>query len=121
MAGSGANFQQDVVRYRGDTFPEEFRLVDNTGTPIDITGRSFVLTVNPAEAPVDDTNDLYALTATITDAEAGLYEFPISALQADAAAGDYFFNIKMTYNPGSGNVVKTIGGGEWEIKQGIGS
>lgn len=118
-SNTGANFSLDVTRRRGETYAEEFRLVDGTGAPIDITGRSFILTVNALESPTDSDPDLYELTATITDASAALYEFPITQIQADSAAADYFFDIKMTYNPGTGNVTRVVGGGDWHIIQGI--
>lgn len=119
MAGSGANFHQDVERYVGDTYAEEFTLVDDDGKVIDITNRVFTLSVNALQNPTASDPDLYELTGVITDAEDGEYEFPLSASQATAAPGDYFYNIKMTFNPGSGNVVRTVGGGDWKIIQGI--
>lgn len=120
MSAINANFQMAVSRYRGNTAPEEFQLVDNNGNAIDITDRSFILTVNPASNPVDNTNDVYELTGVITNASNGLYRFPISQTQADsAAAGEYFFDIKMTYDPGTGDVTKTIAAGTWTIIQGI--
>lgn len=116
---SGANFSMDVTRYTGDTFPEKFELVDEAGTAIDITGRTFVLTVNSEQNPGSGDPDLYQLTGSIVDAEAGTFEFPVSAGQSLSDAGDYHFDIRMTFNPGSGTVSKVIGGGDWHIIQGI--
>lgn len=120
MSTDGANFNMAVTRYRGDTVAERFQLVDQSGLAIDITDRTFVLSVNALENPTDSDPDLYELTGEIVEATAGTYEFPLSVGQADSAAGSYFFNIKMTFNPdGTGNVIKTVGGGTWDIVQGI--
>ena len=119
MSRSGANFNQNVARYRGDTVPQRFRRIDENGLAINIEGRSYRLVVDPSQSPADATNNVYELTATITNAAAGEYEFAFTTVQAAAAAGSYFYDVEETTNPGSGDVTETIGGGEWTILQGI--
>lgn len=111
--------QLAVKRFRNDTAPEQFTLVTASGTAIDITGRSFRLAVDPSQSPADNLNNIYELTADIVDANAGIYEFPLTALQAQAAAGNYFFDIEMTYDNGGTNVTRTIAQGSWEIVEDI--
>ena len=44
----------DIQRKRGDTFGEEFQVVsETTGQPIDITGFTFLMTVDPDDNPTD--------------------------------------------------------------------
>lgn len=85
----------DLTRRRGDTYADEFIIKSKaTGLPINITGYTFTLTVDPAKDPTADTNNLFQLTGTIIDAVAGRVEFAPSAIQADHV-GSYFYDVQM--------------------------
>lgn len=116
---SSANFFQTVVRYRGDTKPQKFRRVNLDGNGIDITGRSYRLVVDPSQSPQNSDNNVYSLDATITDAETGDYEFPLTQVQADSGSGQFFFDVEETITVEGSPQTETIGGGTWVIKQGI--
>lgn len=111
----------NVQRSRGDTSPQNYQLVDRTMTVIDVTGRTFRLAVDPSSEPTSDANEIYELTGEIVDAEAGKIRFPLSAGDAAATAGAYFYDIEMTYDEDDAalGVIKTIAKGRWRIKQDV--
>lgn len=85
----------DIERKRGDTYADEFIIKSKaTGLPINITGYTFTLTVDPAKDPVDATNNLFTLTGTIIDAVAGRVEFAPTTVQADHV-GQYYYDVQM--------------------------
>ncbi len=85
-----------ISRKRGDTYADEIIVTSaTTGLPIDITGYTFTMTLDPAKDPIDATNNLYSLVGTIIDAPNGRVEFAPSALQADQTPGAYFYDVQM--------------------------
>ncbi len=107
-----------LCRKRGDSFPDEFILFTDAAktTPLDITGFSFILTVDPEEAPADASNNLFAVTGTITDGPNGKVEFAPTAVQADVTIQTYFYDIQMT---DGGGKIRTIVVGDYDITQDI--
>jgi hypothetical protein len=84
-----------ITRRRGDTYADEFTVVSKTTKlPIDITGCTFVMTLDPDKAPVDASNNLYSLTGVIVDALAGRVEFAPSDVQADQI-GNFYYDVQM--------------------------
>jgi hypothetical protein len=104
----------DITRKRGDTYPIEVAITAD-GTPLNITGASFVLTVDPRSAPVDDTQNLFALTADIVNAATGLIEFPVTLMQSDNL-GKYYYDIQML---DAGGIIRTIAAGRFTFVQDI--
>ncbi len=107
----------DLCISRGDTTAWTFTI--RSGTPavaVDITGFSYVLTVDPNSEPTDALGNLFALTGTITDAVNGVVEFSLSAAQADQTPAEYFFDLQQT--DGSSNL-RTIAKGKFEFRQDI--
>jgi hypothetical protein len=50
----------DITRARGDTYADEFIFKSKkTGLPLDLTGCSFLLTVDQSAAPVDASLNKY--------------------------------------------------------------
>lgn len=90
----------DITRKRGDTYADEFTIKSAaTGLPINITGYSFVLTVDPEQYPADSSKNKFQLTGTIVDAAAGRVEFAPTALQADNV-GKFFYDVQMVDGAG---------------------
>lgn len=84
-----------ITRKRGDTYADEFLVKSKaTGLPINITGYTFVMTLDSNSAPTSSASNLYQLTGTILDAAAGRVEFAPSALQADRL-GSFFYDVQM--------------------------
>lgn len=106
----------DITRKRGDTYADEFIVKSAaTGKPIDITGYSFVMTLDPAKDPTTNANNLYQLTGTILNAAAGRVEFAPSPAQADRV-GSFYFDVQMVDGAGR---KRTIDGGKYKYTQDI--
>ena len=106
----------DIDRVRGDTYPFIFTVNDSAGSPIDITGYSFLLTVDPEESPTDATNNLFQLTGSIVSGPAGTVEFSLTALQADQEPAGYYYDLQMT---DTATDIRTIAKGAWNVVQDI--
>ena len=107
----------DVCISRGDTTPFTFTIKD--GTPpaaIDITGFSYVLTVDPSDEPSGAGNNRFALTGTLTFPLVGIVSFEMNATQADQTPDTYFFDLQQTDGAGK---LRTVVKGEFEFKQDI--
>lgn len=101
-------------RTRGDTFPFTLTLRDSAGAAINITGTTFLLTVDPNAAPVDASGNLFQVSGVIVDGPNGIVSFTLSGPQAATAPGAYFFDVQWT-----SATVRTILRGVWEIEQDI--
>ena len=105
-----------LTRKRGDSFADEMEVISRTTqAPMDITGYSFVLTVDPSSNPTSNTDNLFALTGLITDPVAGLVEFAPSTAQSDVV-GSFYYDIQMTDDVGK---VRTIQTGRYVFEQDI--
>lgn len=106
----------DLERRRGDTYADEFQIEsETTGLVIDITSYTFLLTVDPEKRPVDDTNNLFQLTGTITDAATGLVEFAPTAVQTDEL-GTYYYDAQLTTPAGR---IRTFEFGKYKFVQDV--
>lgn len=110
-----------IIRYRGDTAADRFtitRRLTPTADPtaVDITGCTFILTVNSDENPTDDTDQLFALTGAITGAVAGEVEFAPDATEADQPPGNYYYDVQMIDANGA---ILTVDKGRYRFKQDI--
>ena len=106
----------DIERKRGDTYADEFELTsESTGLVIDITGYTFLLTIDPEKDPVDDTNNLYQLTGNITDAANGLVEFVPTEANTDLL-GRYYFDAQLI---GTDGRLRTFDSGKYKFVQDI--
>lgn len=85
----------NIERYRGDTVPDQFTIKDSAGAVVNITGFTFLLSVNTEAKPTDVTNQVYQLTGTITDAPNGKVEFAPNASEADQTPGTYYYDVQM--------------------------
>ena len=106
----------NICRTRGDTAPFTVTVTTDGTTPIDVTGFTFLLTVDPAPNPTDATNNLFQLTGLITDGPNGVVQFSLTAGQADQTPAVYFYDVQMT---DTGSIITTILKGEWEVVQDI--
>lgn len=104
-----------IVRARGDTFPFTFTVQDSDGVAVNITGYSFTLTVDPGQNPTDATDNVFALTGSVTDAAAGVVQFEPNATQADNLGG-FYADLEQTDGAGK---LRTIGKGTWTFVQDI--
>ena len=105
----------DITRLRGDTFPIVF-LVTSGGTPVNITGWTFTLTIDPSDAPADAGSNVLALTGVLTDPTGGEVTFTMTALEADIAPGAYNYDVQGVDGAG---VIRTFGVAKFIIDQDI--
>lgn len=106
----------DFCRRRGDTYPVAFTLNDSAGVPIDITGFTFILTVDPESDPVDALNNLFSIAGVITDAVNGTFTITPTAPDADQIPDTYFYDLQQTDGLGA---IRTIAVGQWQVVQDI--
>ena len=96
-----------IARKRGDTAPDKIFVLDPeapvAGTPLDVSGFGFIMTVNterdPDPGPPIGT-ELASIAGTITDAVNGEVEFPWSPGDADQVPEEYFYDIQQTDTAG---------------------
>ena len=100
---------------RGDTKRFTFTL-SISGSPVDLTGASALLTVDTSPSPADAVNNLFVLTGVIAAPLSGVIEFQMSAVQADQTPSKYFFDVQLT--DGSGDI-QTIIKGDYIFAQDI--
>ncbi len=92
-----------IERKRGDTYADEFVITKN-GQPIDITGASFLLTVDPTKNPTTSANNLYQLVGVVSGTPPNqVVSFAPTASQANQL-GKFFYDLQMTL----GGVVRTV-------------
>lgn len=104
----------NVTRKRGDTIPIEFTLLQ-AGSPKNITGATFLLTVDPEPDPTGIANNKFSIPGFIIGAAAGTFEFRPSAVQMDLTPETYYFDVQMTL----GGYISTIIKGKFIVQQDI--
>jgi len=106
----------DITRKRGDTYADEFIIKSKaTGRPLNVTGYSFLMTLDPNKAPSDSTTNIYQLSGTIVDAAAGRVEFAPTTSQANQL-GAFFYDVQMI---DGGGRVRTVASGKYKYEQDI--
>jgi hypothetical protein len=106
----------DIVVSRGDSTPWTFTVQDSAGAPVDITGFTLRLTVDPEPDPLTNTNNLFQLTGTLTDPVNGVVQFGLTTVQSNQIPAVYYFDLQMT---DGGGRIRTIAKGKFEIRQDI--
>ena len=106
----------ELCRRRGDTFVDKFIVKDAAGVVVNITGFSFLLTVDPSPTPTTSGNNLFQLTGVITDAVNGAVEFGPSAGQANQTPSTYFYDIQQI---DAGGALRTIAIGTYIFEQDV--
>lgn len=107
--------ERDFCRKRGDDYTFIITVQDSAGAAIDITGASFLLTIDPQKNPPTAANNVAQLTGIIVTAAAGTVRFEPSAASV-ATVGNYHYDVQMTDAAGK---VRTILVGQWIIEQDV--
>lgn len=97
---------------RGDTQAFGFALLDDDGTPSDLTGKSYLFTVDTNPNPTDALSNLYSVAGVVNG---NVVSINLSPAEADQL-GVLFYDLEET--DGSGGVF-TVAKGEVEWKQDI--
>lgn len=94
----------NITRYRADTYPIRVTLRDSDGKLLNLSGSSFLFTVNSEAAPSDASSQIFqsigSIVIPVTD---GVVEFPVAGT---TDAGEYFFDIEMTDSSGKTRTVE---------------
>ena len=114
-----------IARKRGDTAPDKITVLDpeavTPGTPLDVTGFGFKLTINteqdpdPVGPPIIGT-ELVSIAGSLVDAPNGVVEFPWSTAEADQTPDDYFYDIEQTDTAGK---ILTIAKEQYKFQQDV--
>ncbi|MGH3373623.1 MAG: hypothetical protein ACRDP6_02670 [Actinoallomurus sp.] len=106
----------DLSFTRGDTVRFTFSIKDSSGAAVDVTGASFLLTVDPSSTPADSANNLFQLSGSITDAPGGVVQFHMTSVQSDQDPGEYAYDLQMTDSLPS---IRTIARGKFTFEQDV--
>lgn len=106
---------QPITRTRGDTYPFTVTFVDSAGAVLDLTGASFVLTVNAEEDPTATQLPEFSLVGVVAAPLTGVVQFTMSESDADRF-GLFYYDIQMTDVQG---YVRTMMRGTFEMRQDI--
>ncbi len=108
----------DIEWYRGDSYPLELSLKNKSdGLPIDITGYTFVMTVDTKSSPPDDTTKVFSTPGVISgDPTLGKVTFTPSPANTSIAPAGYYYDIQMT---DAGGNIRTIAKFKFKVVQDI--
>jgi hypothetical protein len=106
--------------YRGDSYPISLTIKDaSSGEAIDISGYSFILTVDETKNPTDDSTKVFSVDGVV-DADQttnpGKVTFTPTTVNTSIAPQKYYYDVQMT--DGDGNI-RTIEKNTWFIEQDI--
>ena len=107
-------YDMDIKRTRGDTFPFVLTVVDTDGDAVDITGASFLLTVDLLENPTDASQKLFQVAGVLVVPASGTVRFTLTEPNSDQPPLTYYYYIQMT---DAAAAVRTISKGEWVVSQ----
>lgn len=94
-----------VSRKRGDTYADEWIIRSKaTGQPKDISGFTFLMTLNKFKNPQSDEPFIYQLVGVVS-AEVGKVSFAPTPEQADRL-GSFFYDIQMIDSAGKKRTIE---------------
>lgn len=108
---------QDICVVRGDDGRSlQFTFVDDAGDPIDWTGASAKLVVDPDPAPDNTDNNLFEIAGVIAAPLTGVIVFTPSKANSLQTPGVYFYDVQVTL---SGGEHVTVATGQWTVEADI--
>ncbi len=81
---------------RGDSSSREFQVKDGDGIAINITGFSFIMTIDSRKNPDDALTNQFSITGAISDAVNGKVTFSPTAVNTDIPIDLYYYDVQMT-------------------------
>ena len=115
-----ADLLSDIEWYRGDSYPLELTIKNkSTGVAIDITGYSFLLTVNSTKTPTDETDQVFQVVGLVDVdqvANTGVVTFTPTTVNTDQTPATYYYDVQMT---NAASHIKTIAKFKFKIVQDI--
>ncbi len=97
-----ATILEDIDWYRGDSYPLELTIKDKTsGLAVDLTGFTFLFTVNAEQKPTDITNQLFQTVGVVDpDQVTNKGKVVFTPIIADTTVADiatYYYDIQLSY------------------------
>lgn len=105
----------DICIVRGDSPVIPVQVQDGSGSPLDVSTGTFTLTVDPSDAPSDNTGNLFSVVGSVTDGPNGQVTFQPSDTDTDQAPEIYNYDVQMVLNGSKRTILK----GKFEIQQDI--
>lgn len=99
--------KEDILVTRGDS-PVIPLTINSNGSPLDITGFTFTLTVNPLDDPPDDSGALFQISGTVTDGPNGRVQFQPSTMDTTQTPDNYYYDIQMVGGGSTRTILKGI-------------
>ena len=96
---------EPILVARGDS-PVIPITVSSDGSPLDITGFTFTLTVNASDNPSDDLGALFQLSGTIVDGAAGRVDFQPSTSDLTQIPDIYNYDVQMVGGGSTRTILK---------------
>jgi archaellin len=92
-----ARAKTNISMYRGDSYPITFTLTDSaTGSPIDLTGATLIMSVDTMADPPDDTTLQFEIDGVIDAApETGKVSFTPTSTDT-ATVGLFYYDVQLT-------------------------
>jgi len=109
----------EIAWYRGDSYPVKLTIKDKTtSVEIDLTGYTFLLTVDSDKNPSDTSTKVFEVAGILEDqgTNTGEVTFTPTTSNTDLSPLTYYYDIQMT--DASGNI-RTIAKNKWKITQDI--
>lgn len=109
----------EIAWYRGDSFDINLTIKAKGGSTINLTGYSFLFTVNSEQNPLDDTNEIFQVAGVIDPDQVtneGKLTITPTAVQTNLSPADYFYDVQMTDDSGN---IRTIAKDKFKILQDI--
>lgn len=108
----------EIEYFRGDSYPKNLTIKSKeTKQIIDLTGYSFIFTVDSLKDPKDATTKKFSVAGVIDpDPVTGKVSFTPTKVNTNMIAAGYFYDIQMTDNQGH---VRTIAKEKFKITQDI--
>jgi len=107
---------KSICIVRGDSTPMTFQMQDENSVDIDITGRSYLMSVNTEENPVAPTTNTFQLTGALgAGPPTALVTFTPTVVNTDITPGEYYYDIQET----NGAALRTVVKGVFEVQQDI--
>jgi len=85
-----------ITYYRGDSYPKIFTIKDaNTNQVIDLTGYTFIMTVNSLSSPPDDSTEIFFVPGVVDDPALGMVAFTPTSENNNITAVTYYYDVQM--------------------------
>ena len=107
MATTSGITNLDIYRRRGDTYPWQIQVKDETGTVVDVSGNTFRWVVDTNEAPSDASGNVIDLAGVIASATIGTVLFSPTSAQMNQTPGDFFYEIQKVDAAGTRRTIMT--------------